>query len=46
VATGWGFGTVSSSLLALPAPGAAHRKPVWRFALAWPERRPYERVPL
>ena len=46
VATGWGFGTVSSSLIALPAVGAADRRPVWRFALTWPEPRSFERVPL
>lgn len=46
VVTDWGFGTVSSSLIALPAAGDPERRPVWRFALTWPERRPYECVPL
>ncbi len=34
IVTDRGFGTSSSSLLALPAPGPASRRPVWRFAVA------------
>jgi hypothetical protein len=44
VGTG-GFGTVSSSLIALPAPGAG-TKPVWLFAAGRPDEAPYEAVPL
>lgn len=44
VETDWGFGTVSSSLIALPAPGATDNKPVWRFARAWPDREAYTDV--
>ncbi|MFO1059489.1 MAG: NRDE family protein [Dongiaceae bacterium] len=40
---GDGFGTVSSSLLALPAPGAAAR-PVWRFAAGLPGVAPFRPV--
>lgn len=32
-----GFGTVSSSLIALPAIGAAQKTPIWRFASGPPE---------
>lgn len=39
-----GFGTLSSALIALPAPGAG--KPVWRFAKGPPDRVPYEPVAL
>ncbi len=46
VATDWGFGTVSRSLIALPPATDTSRRPVWRFSVVWPERRPYERVPL
>ena len=35
IRTGWGFGTVSRALLALPAD--ANAAPVWRFARTWPE---------
>jgi len=38
-----GFGTVSSSLIALPAPGA-EADPVWRFAPGRPDRTPFEPV--
>lgn len=45
VETDWGFGTVSSSLIALPGPSAGENAvPVWRFGFAWPERMPYEQV--
>lgn len=40
-----GFGTVSASLIALPAIGAdAH--PVWRFAAGRPDSSPWEPLPL
>jgi uncharacterized protein with NRDE domain len=39
-----GFGTLSSALIALPAPGAG--KPVWRFAKGPSDRVPYEPVAL
>jgi len=38
-----GFGTVSSSLIALPAPGI-EADPVWRFAPGRPDRTPFEPV--
>lgn len=44
VVTSWGFGTVSSSLIALPAPSAEATVPRWRFAPAWPSREPYREV--
>jgi uncharacterized protein with NRDE domain len=40
VDTGWGFGTVSRSLVALPRAG----KPVWQFASLHPEATGYEPV--
>lgn len=46
VETDWGFGTVSSSLIALAAPGAKATPPVWRFARAWPTREAYTEVAL
>jgi len=39
-----GFGTVSSSLIALPAPAIVPPPPVWRFAAGRPDRTPYETV--
>ena len=44
VETDWGFGTVSSSLIGLPAPGARATPPVWRFASAWPTRATFTTV--
>jgi hypothetical protein len=38
-----GFGTVSGSLIALPAPGSEVR-PVWRFASGRPDVAPFETV--
>lgn len=38
-----GFGTVSCSLIALPAPGA-EAAPVWRFAAGRPDRTPFAPV--
>ncbi|MGZ0188436.1 MAG: NRDE family protein [Alphaproteobacteria bacterium] len=43
VETDWGFGTVSSSLIGLPAD--LEVKPLWRFAKAWPEREEYIHIP-
>ncbi|CCG40200.1 NRDE family protein [Magnetospirillum molischianum] len=40
-----GFGTVSSSLIALPAPGS-EAPPVWRFAPGRPDRTPFESLEL
>ncbi|TAN57837.1 MAG: hypothetical protein EPN20_17025 [Magnetospirillum sp.] len=39
-----GFGTVSSSLIALPAPELGPLPPVWRFAAGRPDRTPYDAV--
>ena len=39
-----GFGTVSSSLIALPAPELAPAPPVWRFAAGRPDRTAFEAV--
>jgi hypothetical protein len=39
-----GFGTRSSSLIALPAAGGG--APVWRFAEGLPDRNPYREVDL
>lgn len=43
IATVDGYGTVSGSLLALPAPGVAAR-PVWRFCPARPGTAPYHDI--
>jgi hypothetical protein len=43
VVTSHGYGTVSSSLLALPAPDVG--KPVWLFAAGLPDGAPFEPVP-
>lgn len=47
VETDYGFGTVSSSLIALPsAELGPETKPRWRFASAWPEREAFRPIPL
>jgi hypothetical protein len=50
IATDMGFGTVSSSLIALPAlperAGPAVPRPVWLFAPGPPDETPYEPVGL
>lgn len=46
VATESGFGTVSSSLIALPRMGAREDAPVWRFAAGRPGEAPWETVQL
>lgn len=45
VDTGWGFGTVSSSLIALPRRGSDVR-PRWLFAATVPGRQPFRPVEL
>ena len=44
VVTDVGFGTLSSSLIALPAAELADRSPIWRFAAGPPDRTPYRPV--
>jgi hypothetical protein len=46
IATEGGFGTVSSSIIALPAPASPPRRPVWRFAAGAPGEAPFEPVSL
>jgi uncharacterized protein with NRDE domain len=46
IVTEQGFGTVSSSILALPAPGTPPKRPVWRFAAGRPGEAPYQPVSL
>ena len=46
VVTDKGFGTVSSSLLALPSPRRPQLRPVWRFAAGRPDQTPYAPVDL
>jgi hypothetical protein len=41
-----GFGTSSSSLIALPAAGDRHRRPVWLFAAGAPDRAPFAPLPV
>jgi len=45
ISTDFGFGTVSSALIALPAVESA-AAPVYRFAAGPPDRAPYRNVPL
>ena len=45
-ATEDGFGTQSSSLMALPAPGRPEVKPAWLFAPGSPDKTPYGAVEL
>ncbi len=48
VATGMGFETVSSALIALPGrmadPGGSQRRPVWLFAPGRPDVIPYQSI--
>jgi uncharacterized protein with NRDE domain len=44
VETDYGFGTVSSSLMALPNRNEENLKPHWRFARVWPEREAFTTV--
>lgn len=46
ITTDFGFGTISSSLIALPAPHPAGSRPIWRFAAGPPDRAPFEAVDL
>ncbi len=46
IVTPSGFGTVSSSIIALPAPERPARKPVWRFAPGRPGEVAFEPVAL
>jgi hypothetical protein len=46
VVTGRGFGTVSSSLIALPATSREDLRPSWCFASDRPDRTEYQPVPL
>ncbi|NNG04351.1 MAG: hypothetical protein HKM95_09655 [Inquilinus sp.] len=39
-----GFGTLSSSLIALPAPGLDETPPIWRFAAGPPDATPYRDI--
>ena len=41
-----GFGTVSSSLIALPSMALAPLPPVWRFAAGRPDRTAFTEVEL
>lgn len=44
--TEFGFGTVSSALIALPTPDAAGLKPIWRYADGRPDEVAFEAVDL
>lgn len=44
VVTESGFGTLSSSLIALPSHSRPGREPVWLFAAGWPGEAPYRPV--
>ncbi|MFQ5766245.1 MAG: NRDE family protein [Rhodospirillales bacterium] len=44
IVTEEGFGTVSSSLIALPAPGRTDARPVWLFAPGRPDETPYSAI--
>ena len=46
IETDFGFATVSSSLMAIPAPSPDKRKVDWRFAAGIPGEAPFERVTL
>ena len=46
IVTPTGFGTVSGSLIALPAPRQEGRKPIWRFAPGLPGSVPWTEIPL
>ncbi|MGE5506311.1 MAG: NRDE family protein [Actinomycetota bacterium] len=41
-----GFGTVSASLIALPAPAVEPRPPVWLFAAGRPDRAEFSSIPM
>ena len=46
IVTDFGFATLSSSLIAIPASGEKARKPIWRFAAGRPDEAPYQEVAL
>jgi hypothetical protein len=46
IVTERGFGTVSSSLIALPAAGSERKRPMWLYAAGRPDRMRYEPVTL
>ncbi|MGE0253136.1 MAG: NRDE family protein [Alphaproteobacteria bacterium] len=46
VATDWGYGTVSSSLIAVPQPDGGDRSPVWLFAAGRPDETGYTQIKL
>lgn len=46
IVTERGFGTVSSSLIALPAIGAERKRPIWLYAAGRPDQIRYEPVKL
>lgn len=46
VVTDWGYGTVSSSLIAVPAPDGSDRRPLWLFAAGRPDDTDYTPVKL
>jgi hypothetical protein len=46
IVTDYGFGTLSSSLIALPSIEAVGVKPLWRFAAGRPGEVPYASVDL
>lgn len=46
ITTDTGFGTVSSSLIAIPAPSSPPRRPIWRFAAGKPGDVPFEPISL
>ena len=41
-----GFGTSSSSLIALPGTHLAETRPIWRFTAGRPDRAPWQDIPL
>lgn len=46
IVTDFGFGTVSSALIAIPALDGSERKPIWRFAPGRPDEKPFDDIPL
>ena len=46
IVTERGFGTVSSSLIALPAVGTERKRPIWLYAAGRPDQMRYEPVKL
>lgn len=46
VVTETGFGTISSSMIALPAPDRAESAAIWQFAAGSPDETPFESLDL